>query len=142
MSAGGSPSQAYHDHQDQLEFQENGTYEHGKHLIRAGGRYRLYRDANLSTAGFNGAFTFTNLASYKTSVLGTPSASQFQLTTGKANFRVITGDAALWAEDEWQLRRDVTADLGFRVESQSAIPDHFDPSPHFGLGVGSASDRQ
>ena len=133
VSAGGSPSQAYHDNQDQFEFQENGTYERGKHLIRAGGRYRLYRDANLSTAGFNGTFTFTSLASYQASVLGTPSASQFQLTTGKANFRVITGDAALWAEDEWQLRRNVTADLGLRVKSQSAIPDHFDPSPHFGL---------
>ena len=133
VSAGGSPSQAYDDHQDQLEFQESATYEHGKHLIRVGGRYRLYRDANLSTAGFNGTFTFTNLASYQASVLGTPSASQFQLTTGKTNFRVITGDAALWAEDEWQLRRNVTTDLGFRVESQSAIPDHFDPSPHFGL---------
>lgn len=133
VSAGGSSSQAYHDNQDQFEFQENGTYEHGKHLIRAGGRYRLYRDANLSTAGFNGTFTFTNLASYQASVLGAPSASQFQLTTGKANFRVITGDAALWAEDEWQLRRNVTADLGLRFESQSAIPDHFDPSPHFGL---------
>ncbi|HEY1744808.1 MAG TPA: carboxypeptidase-like regulatory domain-containing protein [Granulicella sp.] len=133
VSAGGSPSQTYNDHQDQLEFQESGTYEHGKHLIRAGGRYRLYRDANLSTAGFNGTFTFTNLASYRASILGTPSASQFQLTTGKANFQVITGDAALWAEDEWQLRRNITADLGFRVESQSAIPDHFDPSPHFGL---------
>ena len=133
VSAGGSPSQAYHDHQDQFEFQENGTYEHGKHLLRAGGRYRLYRDSNLSTEGFNGRFTFTSLASYQASVLGTPSASQFQLTTGKANFRVISGDMALWTEDEWQLRRNVTADLGFRFESQSAIPDHFDPSPHFGL---------
>ena len=133
VSAGGSPSQAYRDNQDQFEFQENGTYERGNHLIRAGGRYRLYRDANLSTAGFNGTFTFTNLAGYQASVLGTPSASQFQLTTGKANFHVITGDAALWAEDEWQLRRNVTADLGLRFESQSAIPDHFDPSPHFGL---------
>ena len=133
VSAGGSPSQTSHDSQDQLEFQENGTYERGTHLIRAGGRYRLYRDANLSTAGFNGTFTFTDLASYQASVSGTPSASQFQLTAGKANFRLITGDIALWAEDEWQLRKNVTADIGFRFESQSAIPDHSDPSPHFGL---------
>ncbi len=132
-SGGGSPSQTDHDNQDQFEFQENGAYEHGKHVIRAGVRYRLYRDANLSTAGFNGTFTFTNLASYQASVLGTPSASQFQLTTGKANFCAITGDVALWAEDEWKLRREVSVDLGLRFESQSAIPDHADPSPHFGL---------
>ena len=133
VSDGGSPLQTLHDNQDQLQFQENGTYERGKHFVRAGVRYRLYRDANLSTAAYNGTFTFTDLASYQASVLGTPSASQFQLTTGQASFSVITGDLGLWAEDEWKVRKDLTADLGFRFETQSAIPDHADPSPHLGL---------
>lgn len=133
VSDGGSPSQVYHDHQDQLEFQENAAYQHGKHLIQLGGRYRLYRDGIQSTSGFNGTFTFTDLAAYQATVRGTPSASQYQVTTGRSAFSVITGDVALWAEDEWQLRKNLTADLGVRFESQSAIPDHADPSPHFGL---------
>lgn len=133
VSDGGSPSQIYHDHQDQLEFQENATYQHGKHLIRAGGRYRLYRDANWSTAGFNGTFTFPDLAGYQASVKGMPSASQYQVTTGKPDFSVATGDLALWLEDEWRSHKNLTTDLGVRFESQSAIPDHSDPSPHFSL---------
>ncbi len=133
VNDGGSPSQTLHDNQDHLEFQENGIYEHKNHFLRAGARYRLYRDASLSTSGYNGTFTFNNLAAYQASVQGTPSASQFQLTTGQSSFSVLTGDLALWAEDEWKIRKNVTADLGFRFETQSAIPDHSDPSPHIGL---------
>ncbi len=133
VSDGGNPSQRFVDHQDHLEFQESGIYDHGKHFIRSGLRYRLYRDASLSTSGFNGAFTFSNLAAYQASLLGTPSASQFQLTRGQSGFSVVTGDLALWAEDEWKLRPNVTVDLGVRFESQSAIPDHADPSPHLGI---------
>jgi hypothetical protein len=133
VSGGGSPEQVLHDKVDQIEFQENGSYQHSKQLIRGGVRYRLYRDASLSTAGFNGTFAFTDLASYQASLQGKPSASQFQLTAGKANFSVITGDVALWAEDQWKLRENLTANLGFRFESQSAIPDHADPSPHIAL---------
>lgn len=133
VSDGGSPTQTLHDHQDNLEFQENGTWEHKNHFLRVGGRYRLYRDANLSTAAYNGTFTFTDLASYQASVQGKPSASQFQLTEGQTNFSVLTGDLGLWVEDEWKFRKNMTADLGFRFETQSAIPDHIDPSPHLGL---------
>ncbi len=133
VSDGGSPAQVLHDNQDHLEFQENGTYEHKTHFLRYGARYRLYRDASLSTSGYNGTFTFTDIGAYQASVQGKPSASQFQLTRGQAAFSVITGDLGLWAEDEWKLRKNVTTDLGFRFETQSAIPDHSDPSPHVGL---------
>lgn len=133
VTDGGSPSQVLHDHQDELEFKEDVVHQHDKHLVRLGGRYRFYRDANLSTAGFNGAYTFNNLAAYQASIQGTPSASQFQVTTGRSAFTASTGDLALWAEDEWELRNNLTVDLGARFESQSGIPDHADPSPHFGL---------
>ena len=133
VSDGGSPAQTLHDNLDQLMFQESGTYEHGKNFVRAGVRYRLNRDANLSTGSYNGTFIFNNLAAYQASVQGTPSASQFQITTGQSSFSVLTGDLALWAEDEWKVRKNVTADVGFRFESQSAIPDHADPSPHVGV---------
>lgn len=133
VSDGGNPAQTLHDNGDHLEFQENGTYEHKAHFLRAGARYRLYRDASLSTAGYNGTFIFSNIDAYQASVAGTPSASQFQLTKGQSSFSVLTGDLALWVEDEWKIRKNVTADLGFRFETQSAIPDHFDPSPHVGF---------
>lgn len=133
VTDGGSPTQVYRDHLDQLEFQEDAAHQHGKHLFRLGARYRFYRDANQSTAGFNGTYTFTSLAAYQASILGTPSASQYQVTTGNSAFVASTGDLALWAEDEWQIRKNLTLNLGARFETQSAIPDHADPSPHVGL---------
>jgi hypothetical protein len=136
---GGNPGQVNHDHQDHFEFQANGTYEHGNHLLRLGARYRIYREANLSTSGFNGAFTFNTLADYQASVAAngapstTPSAAQFTLTTGQDAFKVMTTDLGVWGEDEIKLRKSLTGDFGVRIETQTAIPDHFDPSPHFGL---------
>lgn len=133
VNGGGNPLQVYHDNEDQLEFREDAIRQFGKHMLRFGARYRLYRDAILSTAGFNGTYTFSNIAKYQASVLGTPSASQFQITMGQPDFVALTGDIAAWADDEWKLRNNVTLNFGVRFESQSAIPDHSDPSPHFGF---------
>jgi hypothetical protein len=141
VTDGGSALQVSEDHQDELEFQEDATYQHRKHLLRLGARYRFYRDANFSTAGFNGIYTFDNLADYQASILGSPRASQYQVTMGRSAFTVMTGDLALWTEDEWQLRKNLTGDFGVRFESQSAIPDHSDPSPHFGLSWAPSQGR-
>jgi hypothetical protein len=139
VNDGGNNTQINHDREDHFEFQANGTYERGKQLFRFGARERLYREANLSTAGFNGTFTFNSLADYQTSVApdgspsATPSAAQFSITEGQSSFKVLTADLAVWAEDEVKLTKSLTGDFGFRFETQTAIPDHSDPSPHFGL---------
>ena len=143
VNDGGSAAQVDHDSSNQFEFQANGTYAHGKHLFRFGARYRINRDANLSTEGFNGAFTFNTLAAYQASVTpagpnggtpsATPSASQFTITRGQDSFKAITTDLGAWVEDEVKFSPSLTGQFGVRLETQSAIPDHFDPSPHFTL---------
>jgi hypothetical protein len=135
FNGGGSPSQTLHDHTDRTEFQEYFSLEHGKHFLVLGGRYRGIRDANLNRSGYNGAYTYSNtpnttitaLDNYNLGVNGIP--SQFTVTTGTPSAVVYTGDLALYAEDEWRVRKDLTLNLGFRAESQSGIPDHFDPAP-------------
>ena len=139
VADGGSPSQVDHDNQDHFEFQANGTWDHGIHFLRLGLRERLYREANLSTAGFNGTFTFNSLDAYQASVSptgapsATPSSAQFTITTGQDAFKVLTADLAVWAEDEIKLTKSLTGNFGLRFETQTAIPDHFDPSPHISL---------
>jgi hypothetical protein len=147
FSGGGSPSQTLNDHTDRTEFQEYFSLDHGKHFFRLGGRYRGYRDANFNNAGYNGAFTYsstsaaTALANYNNGN-GTP--TQYNVTTGQASAVVYTGDLSIYAEDEWRVRKNVTLNYGFRAESQSAIPDHFDPAPRFGASwaVGQTDKRQ
>jgi hypothetical protein len=147
FSGGGSSSQTLNDHTDRTELQEYFSLDHGKHFIRIGGRYRGYRDANFNNAGYNGAFTYsststaTALANYNNGN-GTP--IQYNITTGQPSSVVYTGDLSLYAEDEWRVRKNVTLNYGFRAESQSAIPDHFDPAPRFGASwaVGQTDKRQ
>jgi hypothetical protein len=166
FNGGGSPTQQLHDNQDSYEFQQYVSRQQGTHFLRIGGRYRLYRDANLSTANYNGQFYFPSLTAYqitqqvlKTNAespspitdpaaldalvrstcdpqpTGSPicgGATQYSITKGQPNATVLTGDLAAFAEDEWKVNKHLTLDLGFRFESQSAIPDHIDPSPHLG----------
>jgi hypothetical protein len=142
FNGGGSPAQKLSDNTDHYEFQELFTVEHGLHFLRLGGRYRLIRDANFTTAGYNGQFTFPSLAAYQLALQGeTPAqiaaagfgTTQYNVTTGAPSATVLTGDLGVFAEDEWKIRKTFTLNYGFRVESQSAVPDHFDPAPRLGV---------
>ena len=138
FNGGGNSSQALHDNTDRTEFQEYVSIAHGQHFIRFGGRYRTIRDANLNTANYNGVFTFPDYATYEAAKptpanpTGSAGATQFNITTGQSSAVVFTGDLSLYADDEWKARKSLTLDFGFRVESQTAIPDHFDPAPRMG----------
>jgi hypothetical protein len=154
-NGGGSSAQTLHDNQDRYEFQEYLSIEHGKHFFRIGGRYRLLRDANLSTANYNGQFIFPSITAYQIMVQGLANnetdaqiratcvttsqgqvcggATQFNLTNGQPSAVVLTGDLGVYAEDEWKARPNLTLNYGFRFESQSAVPDHVDPAPRAGF---------
>jgi Carboxypeptidase regulatory-like domain len=142
FNGGGSPAQKLSDNTDRYEFQELFTVEHGTHFLRVGGRYRLIRDANFTTASYNGQFTFPSLAAYQLALGGeTPAqiaaaglgTTQYNVTAGEHSATVVTGDLGVFAEDEWKMRKNFTLDYGLRVESQSAVPDHFDPAPRLGV---------
>jgi hypothetical protein len=145
FNGGGNPAQKLSDNQDRYEFQELITVDHGKQYMRFGGRYRLLRDASFTTANFNGQFTFPSLDAYQLALAGetpaqiftaTGETTQYNLTAGLPSATLLTGDLGVFAEDEWKVRSNLNFDFGFRVESQSAVPDHFDPSPHFGFAWG------
>jgi Carboxypeptidase regulatory-like domain len=156
FSDGGSPTQALHDDQDRLEFQEYFSISQKTHFIRTGMRYRLTRDANLATAGYNGQFTFNSLTAYQiteqglalhetdqtirnTCVTGTDGistcggATQLSISAGAQNASLLTGDIGLYAEDEWKIVPNFTFNYGLRYETQSAIPIRNDVGPRLGF---------
>lgn len=139
FQAGGNLAQELQDHQDRFELQDLVEFEHHAHAVRAGIRLRELRDSNSSTANFNGEFIFPYLTydpltdgpidySYAT---GLP--SQFNITLGRPNALLWNGDVGVFAEDDWKPTKNLTVSYGLRVESESAIPDHFDPAPRLGL---------
>jgi hypothetical protein len=142
FNGGGSLAQALGDNRDQYEFQELATTARGKHYLRFGGRYRLLREANFTTANYNGQFIFPDIQTYKLALSGeTPAqifangggSTQYNLTGGDPRAVLLTGDLGVFAEDEWKVRKNLTLDYGFRFQSQTAVPDHADPAPRLGF---------
>ena len=142
----GSPTQVLRDNQDHYEGQERFEFDRGKHAVRVGARFRAVREANLSSANFNGQYVFNDIASYAITEQGlaghlSPAqiraegggAAQFSITTGQPRATLLNDDAGVYAEDDWRLDRDITASYGFRFESESAVPDHADAAPRLGL---------
>ena len=128
FSGGGSPAQGSTDKQNHFEFQEYLSFAAGNHFLRFGARYRLLREANASTANYNGQFTFPSLAAYQA---GTPSL--FSLTAGQSSVTLVNGDLGAYVDDEWKLGKNITANIGLRLESQTAVPDRVNPAPRAGI---------
>jgi len=61
FNGGGSGGGTGTDHQNHYELQDYTSVIHSNHTIKFGGRLRVLRDVNSSTAGFNGTFSFSSL---------------------------------------------------------------------------------
>ena len=124
FTGGGSNEGTIRDAQDHYELQNYTTAALGVHAIRFGARLRAVRDANDSTAGFNGNYTYASLDSY---AAGQP--SQYQVTEGTAAARAVLFDAGVFYQDDWRLRPKFTLSYGIRYEGQNRIRDHADFGP-------------
>jgi hypothetical protein len=137
FTGGGNNEGTIRDAQDHYELQDYTTASLGTHSLRFGGRFRVVRDANSSTAGFNGNYTYASLQSY---AAGQP--SQYVVTVGKPAAQVVLFDAGVFFQDDWRLRKNFTLSYGLRYEGQNRISDHADFGPRvsfaWALGNGNA----
>ncbi len=142
FTGGGSDLGHITDNQDQYELQDFATFALGKHFVRAGIRERLNRDANRSTANYNGEYIFSTLDAYQITEQGVAAgetgaqiraagggASQFNITSGNASATVLLADTGAFVEDTWKLTKKLTASYGLRFETQNHIADQHDFAP-------------
>jgi hypothetical protein len=129
FTEGGNGTGTVEDHQDDFELQNYSTATAGSHALRFGVRLRAYRDANDSTGGANGTYTFSSLAAFEAM---TPSLySQTEISNPLA--RAILFDGALFLQDDWKARKGLVLSLGLRWEGQNRIHDHSDWAPRVAI---------
>lgn len=126
----------------------------GKHNVTYGGRVRDIDEVVNTTSGYNGTFTFPSIQAYTITEQGLANnlsaaqiiaegggASQFVITAGNPVAKVNRVDYALYGEDTWRMRPNISLTLGLRLEGQNDIHDHFDVAPRLGFawGIGGGS---
>ncbi|MBB5058748.1 hypothetical protein HDF16_003462 [Granulicella aggregans] len=126
FTGGGSNSGTVRDNQDRYELQDYVTAAEGRHALNFGTRLRLTHEVSNSTSGFNGNYIYQSLAAY---TAGTP--SEYDVTAGNPTSRVNLFDAALFLQDDWTIRPNLTLSYGIRYEGQNRINDHADLAPRF-----------
>ena len=135
FTGGGSSSGTQTDHQDHYELQNYTSVSLGKQFVKFGGRLRAIHEISVSSAGFNGTYTFTSFANYTN---GVPSQYSINATPGggAASVPVTMVDAGLYVQDDWKVRPNFTLSGGLRFETQNAIHDHADWAPRLGFAWG------
>ena len=129
FTTGGNSSGVFQDHEDVFELQNYWTATAKSQTLRFGTRLRAIRDANYSTSGSNGTYTFDTLASYQASA-----PEQYSQTViNNPLARVLLFDGSLFFQDDWRWKPNFMVGVGLRYEGQNRIHDHADWAPRIAI---------
>jgi outer membrane receptor protein involved in Fe transport len=93
------------------EVQDNASLVHGKHVVKWGGSYDRQRSPNFGLFEQNGFFIYSDFNSF---IQNAP--LQTQVAYGQNVLRFKENDAALYFQDDWRLKDNLTVNLGLRWE--------------------------
>jgi Carboxypeptidase regulatory-like domain/TonB dependent receptor len=111
--------------QNNINFVDTVSWVHGQHVFRFGGEYtHVNLDKNFPQV-FNGELFFTNTpdghTDFQNFLLGVP---EFSFGGGGlSNHEYRSNNFAVFAQDDWKIRHDLTLNLGLRTEILGAFHD-------------------
>ncbi len=137
-----------------LQFVDNLSYALGGHNLKFGGDINRALEIIDNPAQFGGVYTYSSALTYGRDLLDPTrkSYTQFQQNFGLPGIEFATIDYAVFAQDQWKLRTNLTINYGLRYDYQDN-PDPVAPNPdipetqrinkdrtNFGPRVGAAWD--
>jgi hypothetical protein len=108
-------------------FSDTVSYLRGRHAFKVGGEYRRFHNENFQTNG--GTFVFPSLADFQAG-----RGSQFTVTLGDIDSDITQQALGFFVQDNFKVRSNLTLELGFRYDLNSAPTEaddrfvYFDPA--------------
>ena len=90
---------------------------HGRHVMKWGGEYRCQRSPNYGLFEENGEVNYTDFNSF---LANTPILTQ--VAYGQPVLRFKENDVALYFQDDWRIKDNLTLNLGLRWEVPTSRP--------------------
>ncbi len=129
---GPAPFANQHQDQNNYDITDTVSWVKGRHVIRFGGEFTRVNLNKLFPQVFNGELFFTNTPT--NGPIGTPTtdfqnfllgAPQFSFGGGGVyNHEYRSNNYAVFAQDDWKIRNDLTLNLGVRTEIFGAFHDN------------------
>jgi outer membrane receptor protein involved in Fe transport len=95
------------------EVQDNASMVRGRHVMKWGGEYDKQRSPNFGLFEINGVFTYPDFNSF---VANTPVPDSTTFAYGQSVLRFKENDLALYFQDDWRVKDNLTLNLGLRWE--------------------------
>lgn len=96
------------------QFQDNATWQRGRHSIKFGGEFNHFPETDYGIPYINGEFIFTSFNQF---IQGTPALSLY--ADGPSTYGLTYQAGAAYAQDDFKATQHLTLSLGLRYEIQS-----------------------
>ena len=116
------------DHTRRLNLGSDLDYVRGRHSIRSGIVFDAAWTRSDSTSNYLGTYTFSSLTAFDA---GLP--NNYTRRVGDPNLSYQLFDAALYSQDDFRPRKNLTLSAGMRYEIQSHVGDRLNFGPRVGV---------